>query len=100
MLSTSLFDYDLPEELIAQHPAGRRDGSRMLVLDRASGACEIRPFGAIREYLSAGDALIYNDTRVLRGRVYARKTATLPARNSNCCSFRRLIPNGGSGTRF
>ena len=73
MLSTSLFDYDLPEELIAQHPAGRRDGSRMLVLDRASGACEIRPFGAIREYLSAGDALIYNDTRVLRGRMYARK---------------------------
>lgn len=45
----------------------------MLVLDRASGACEIRPFGAIREYLSAGDALIYNDTRVLRGRMYARK---------------------------
>ena len=73
MLSTSLFDYDLPEELIAQHPAGRRDGSRMLVLDRVTGECEIHPFGAIREYLSPGDALIYNDTRVLRGRMYARK---------------------------
>ena len=73
MLSTSLFDYDLPPELIAQHPAERRDGSRMLVLDRATGECEIHPFGAIREYLSPGDALIYNDTRVLRGRMYARK---------------------------
>ncbi|WP_294480941.1 tRNA preQ1(34) S-adenosylmethionine ribosyltransferase-isomerase QueA [uncultured Victivallis sp.] len=73
MLSTSLFDYDLPPELIAQHPAERRDGSRMLVLDRVTGECEIHPFGAIREYLSPGDALIYNDTRVLRGRMYARK---------------------------
>ncbi|MBS1371975.1 MAG: tRNA preQ1(34) S-adenosylmethionine ribosyltransferase-isomerase QueA [Lentisphaeria bacterium] len=73
MLSTSLFDYVLPQELIAQHPAERRDGSRMLVLDRGTGVCEIHPFGAIREYLSPGDALIYNDTRVLRGRMYARK---------------------------
>lgn len=73
MLSTSLFDYVLPEELIAQRPASRRDGSRMLVLDRDTGECEIRPFCAIRDYLSAGDALIYNDTRVLRGRMYARK---------------------------
>ncbi len=73
MLSTALFDYQLPEELIAQHPAARRDGSRMLVLDRVTGACEIRPFPAILEYLDPGDALIYNDTRVLRGRMYARK---------------------------
>ena len=73
MVSTDLFDYQLPPELIAQHPAERRDGSRMLVLDRISGACEIRPFGAIVDYLNAGDALIYNDTRVLRGRMYARK---------------------------
>ncbi len=73
MLKTSLFDYDLPPELIAQHPAERRDGSRMLVLDRKTGACEIHPFGDIVEYLSAGDAMIYNDTRVLRGRMFARK---------------------------
>ncbi|MDR0932525.1 MAG: tRNA preQ1(34) S-adenosylmethionine ribosyltransferase-isomerase QueA [Victivallales bacterium] len=73
MLETSFFDYDLPPELIAQHPAERRDQSRMLVLDRVTGACEIRPFGAIMEYLSIGDALIYNDTRVLRGRMYAQK---------------------------
>ena len=73
MLSTALFDYHLPEELIAQHPAARRDGSRMLVLDRVSGACEIHPFPAILDYLDPGDALIYNDTRVLRGRMYARR---------------------------
>lgn len=73
MLSTSMFDYVLPPELIAQHPAERRDGSRMLVLDRVTGECEIRPFGAIEEYISPGDALIYNDTKVLRGRMYARK---------------------------
>ena len=73
MLSTSMFDYTLPPELIAQHPAERRDGSRMLVLDRVSGECEIHPFGDIRNYISPGDALIYNDTKVLRGRMYARK---------------------------
>ena len=64
MLSTALFDYELPEELIAQHPAARRDGSRMMVLNRKSGECVIRPFSAIVDYLEPGDALIYNDTRV------------------------------------
>jgi len=73
MLKTSLFDYRLPPELIAQHPSERRDGSRMMVLDRVTGECEIHPFGAIVDYLSPGDAMIYNDTRVLRGRMYARK---------------------------
>ena len=73
MLKTSLFDYRLPPELIAQHPSERRDGSRMMVLDRVTGECEIHPFGDIVNYLSPGDAMIYNDTRVLRGRMYARK---------------------------
>lgn len=72
-LSTDLFDYTLPEELIAQHPADRRDGSRLLVLDRNSGACELHPFGDIIDYLEPGDALIFNDTKVLRGRMYGRK---------------------------
>ncbi len=76
MLSTSLFDYELPQELIAQHPATRRDGSRMMVLDRKSGKTEILPFPAICDYLAKGDALIYNDTRVLRGRMHAYKNAS------------------------
>ena len=73
MLKTSQFDYTLPDELVAQYPADRRDGSRMMVLDRRTGETEILPFPAITEFLSAGDALICNDTRVLRGRMYARK---------------------------
>ncbi|MDD3886846.1 MAG: tRNA preQ1(34) S-adenosylmethionine ribosyltransferase-isomerase QueA [Victivallaceae bacterium] len=73
MLSTALFDYELPPELVAQFPAGKRDGSRMMVLDRVTGECEIHPFGDIRNYLTPGDALIFNDTRVLRGRMFARK---------------------------
>ena len=73
MLKTVLFDYELPEELIAQRPADRRDGSRMMVLDRRTGATEILPFPAITEFLSAGDALICNDTKVIRGRMFARR---------------------------
>ncbi len=73
MLGTSQFDYHLPEELIAQYPAAKRDGSRMMVLDRVSGDFEIRPFGDIVNYIGSGDALIFNDTRVMRSRMYARK---------------------------
>ncbi len=73
MLGTSQFDYELPEELIAQYPNERRDGSRMMVLDRETGEFEIHPFGDIVNYLSTGDALIFNDTKVMRGRMYARK---------------------------
>ncbi len=73
MLSTSLFDYDLPDELIARFPAPARDGSRMLVLDRVSGEMQILPFPAIKDFLVAGDALICNNTRVLSGRMYGRK---------------------------
>jgi len=74
MLATNLFDYDLPEELIARYPAATRDGSRMMVLDRATGETEIHPFGDIVNYLSPGDALVCNNTRVLRGRMFARKS--------------------------
>ncbi len=75
MLSTALFDYNLPEELIAKYPATRRDSSRMMVLDRQTGEYQIHPFSAIADYLHPGDAMIYNDTRVLRGRMYAHKNA-------------------------
>ena len=73
MLPVSLFDFELPEELIARYPAERRDGSRMLVLDRRSGEFRIRPFTALPEYLSPGDALICNDALVRRARMYGRK---------------------------
>lgn len=73
MLSVSLFDFDLPDELIARYPAERRDGSRMLVVDRATGEFEIRPFSALPEYLTAGDALLCNDALVRRARMFGRK---------------------------
>ncbi|MCQ2380392.1 MAG: tRNA preQ1(34) S-adenosylmethionine ribosyltransferase-isomerase QueA [Victivallaceae bacterium] len=73
MLATSLFDYELPDELIARFPAEKRDGSRMMVLDRTTGKAEIHPFGDIVNYLSPGDILVRNNTKVLSGRMYGRK---------------------------
>ena len=73
MLATSLFDYELPPELIARYPAAHRDGSRMMVLDRKTGHAEIHPFTDIVNYLSSGDAIICNNTKVCRGRMFARK---------------------------
>lgn len=69
----SEFDYDLPEELIAQQPAPERGGSRMLVLDPASGDMEIVPFTRFSEYLNTGDVLAINDTKVIRARLFAKK---------------------------
>lgn len=73
MLPVSLFDFDLPDELIARYPAERRDGSRMLVVDRKTGEFEIHPFGDLVNYLSAGDALLCNDALVRRARMFGRK---------------------------
>ncbi|MBO5689167.1 MAG: tRNA preQ1(34) S-adenosylmethionine ribosyltransferase-isomerase QueA [Lentisphaeria bacterium] len=72
-LSTALFDYTLPEDLIAQRPAAERDGSRMMAFDRKNGSTEILPFPRITDFLQPGDAMIFNNTRVLHGRMYARK---------------------------
>ena len=67
------FDYELPQELIAQHPSAGRSDSRLLVLDPVSRNIEHRTFGAVAEYLSAGDLVVVNDTRVIRGRCFATK---------------------------
>lgn len=72
-MKTDLFDYQLPEELIAQRPAEKRDRSRMLVLDRATGECSFREFADIVDYLEAGDLLVSNNTKVMRARLYGRK---------------------------
>ncbi len=75
-LATCLFDYHLPEELIAQYPAENRDSSRMLVLDRITGACEIRPFSDIINYLNPGDCIVFNNTRVINARMYGIKNGS------------------------
>ena len=67
------FDYDLPEELIAQEPAPRRDGSRLLLLDRGSGAVAHSSFARIADQFREGDLLVVNTTRVIPARLLGRK---------------------------
>ncbi|MHC1694457.1 MAG: tRNA preQ1(34) S-adenosylmethionine ribosyltransferase-isomerase QueA [Eubacteriales bacterium] len=71
--SLSHYDYDLPEELIAQSPYERRDMSRLLVYERESGQIEHRLFKDITEYLREGDVLVLNDSRVIPARLYGEK---------------------------
>lgn len=72
-LTLSDFDFTLPESLIAQQPAAERDRSRLMVLDRASGAIEHRIFQDIENYLLPGDLLVLNNTRVFPCRLPAKK---------------------------
>lgn len=72
-MQTKDFDFDLPPELIAQHPLKERDQSRLLVLDKATGAVAHRQFGDIREYLKAGDVLVINNTKVIPARLFGVK---------------------------
>ena len=72
-MKTHDFWYDLPEELIAQTPLQKRDTSRLLVLDRKSGAVEHRHFYDIIDYLQPGDCLVMNDSRVLPARLLGRR---------------------------
>ncbi|MEJ2217829.1 MAG: S-adenosylmethionine:tRNA ribosyltransferase-isomerase, partial [Gemmatimonadota bacterium] len=76
---TADYDYDLPPDRIAQRPARRRDGSRLLVLHRDSGAIEHRRFHEIVDLIPPGDALVLNETRVLRARLIGRKPTGAPA---------------------
>jgi S-adenosylmethionine:tRNA ribosyltransferase-isomerase len=73
------FDYDLPEELIAQRPLPERDASRMLVVNRADGAFEDTTFSSLGNYLQAGDCLVLNNSKVFPARLQGRR-----------------IPSGGS----
>jgi S-adenosylmethionine:tRNA ribosyltransferase-isomerase len=75
-LKTLDFDYHLPENLIAQTPAEPRDNSRLLVLRRYDGTIEHRRFRDIIEYLSPGDALVFNDSRVIPARLFGKKKDT------------------------
>lgn len=75
-LTTEDFDFDLPEELIAQTPLHDREMSRLLVLNRETGEMEDRHFYDILNYLNKGDALVLNNTRVLPARLYGVKEET------------------------
>lgn len=67
------FDYELPQELIAQHPMEPRDHSRLLVVDKLTGALEHRHFYDLTDYLRPGDVLVFNDTRVIPARLHGTK---------------------------
>ncbi len=70
-MQTSDFDYELPKELIAQRPPDDRGGSRMMVIDRASGAIEHHRFADFPDYVREGDQLVLNDTRVVAARYFS-----------------------------
>ncbi len=67
------FQYQLPDELIARHPAARRSDSRLLHLDGRTGAISDRQFGELPSLLRAGDLMVFNDTRVVPGRLHGHK---------------------------
>lgn len=72
-MKKSDFYFDLPQELIAQTPLERRDGSRLLCLDKVTGAMEHRHFYDLPEYLRPGDCLVMNDSRVLPARLMGHR---------------------------
>ena len=69
-LKTADFFYDLPEELIAQHPMEKRDHSRLMVLDREKGTLEHQHFFDILDYLNPNDVLVINDSKVIPARLF------------------------------
>lgn len=75
-MKTSDFNYDLPQELIAQTPLEPRDSSRLMKIDRQTGEIEHRIFRDITDYLRPGDALVINDTKVIPARLFGEKEGT------------------------
>ena len=72
-MKVSDFNYDLPEELIAQTPLEKRDESRLMVLDRKNKTIEHKKFKDIIDYLEPGECLVRNNTKVLPARIYGKK---------------------------
>ena len=72
----SHFAFELPQKLIAQYPAEKRDESKLMVLDRKTGKIEHRIFKDILEYFEDGDAMVFNNTKVFPARMYGRKEKT------------------------
>ena len=99
-MKTSDFDYELPEELIAQTPIEPRDHSRLLVYHRRDGSIEHRHFYDIIDYLNPGDALVINETRVIPARLLGVKEDTgvpvevLLLRRHNATDWEALVRPG------
>lgn len=76
MMNVKDFDYELPQELIAQDPLEDRSGSRLMVLDKKTGAVEHHVFKEITKYLKPGDCLVINNTKVIPARLFGVKEGT------------------------
>lgn len=72
-MKVSDFNYELPEELIAQHPYDKRDEARLMVLNKENKTIEHKTFKDVIEYLEPGDCLVINNTKVLPARLYGVK---------------------------
>lgn len=70
------FYYDLPKELIAQHPAEPRDHARLMLYDRQTGAVEHKYFYDLVDELHPGDVLVFNDSRVIPARLHGKRVPT------------------------
>jgi S-adenosylmethionine:tRNA ribosyltransferase-isomerase len=90
-LKTSDYNYDLPPQLIAQTPIEPRDHSRLLVVNRWDGSLEHRHFYNLPEYLKAGDVLVFNNSRVIRARLFATRLDN--SRRIEILLLRRLEAN-------
>ena len=88
-MKTSDFNYELPQELIAQTPLERRDGSRLMTLDRNTGAWEHHHFYELPDFLRPGDCLILNNSRVLPARLLGQR---MPG--GGACEILLLIDRG------
>lgn len=73
LFALSSYQFPLPEELIAQQPCTPRDHSRLMVVERATGQISEIPFYAIKDFLQAGDKLLFNDTKVIPARLFGNK---------------------------
>lgn len=92
-LRTSDFDFDLPDELIAQRPPAERGQSRLLVLSRATGAIDHTSFAQLAAHLRPGDLLVVNDTRVFPARLLGHR---VPSGGAVECLLLRQLPSSNS----
>jgi len=74
-MKLSEFDYDIPQERIAQHPLSKREASRLCVINRESGRFEHRLFKDIVEFLNPGDVIVFNNTKVIPARLYGVRSS-------------------------
>lgn len=83
-LKTSDFGFELPQELIAQHPCEKRDMARLMVLDRKTETITHKIFSDVIDYLNPGDVLVINDSKVIPARIYGQKIREGEEEGANC----------------